>query len=69
MYPRHLAHGRVARRGQTVTPDLPDRTRERIRGLVGAIAAEEFEFSPTADCTWCDFKKICPRHHLKDAPL
>jgi hypothetical protein len=52
-----------------MTPDLPDRTRQRIRGLVGAIAAEEFQFSPTADCTWCDFKKICPRHHLKDAPL
>ena len=46
MYPRHLARGRVARRGQTVTPDLADRTRERIRDLVGAIAAEEFEFSP-----------------------
>ena len=27
LYPRHLAHGRVARRAQTVTPDLPDRTR------------------------------------------
>ena len=52
-----------------MTPDLADRTRERIRDLVGAIAAEQFEFSPDADCTWCEFKKICPRHHLKDVPL
>ena len=35
----------------------------------GAIVSEQFEFSPTADCTWCEFKKICPRHHLKDVPL
>ena len=70
MYPRLLlAQGRVVRRGQTVTPDLPDRTRQRIRGLLRDIVAEEFEFSPTADCQWCDFKEICPRHHLKDAPL
>ena len=27
MYPRHLAHGRAARREQTVTPDLAERTR------------------------------------------
>ena len=52
-----------------MTPDLPDRTRERIEGFVAAIVAEQFAFSPTADCTWCEFKKICPRHHLKDVPL
>jgi superfamily I DNA/RNA helicase/RecB family exonuclease len=69
MYPRHLTRGRIARRAQTMTPDLPERTRQRVRDLVGAIASEQFEFSPTADCTWCDFRKICPRHHLQDAPL
>ena len=69
MYPRHLAHGRAARRMQTVTPDLPERTQQRIRDLVGAIVSEQFAFSATADCTWCEFKKICPRHHLKDVPL
>ncbi|MEP6813657.1 MAG: PD-(D/E)XK nuclease family protein, partial [Actinomycetota bacterium] len=69
MYPRHLVRGRAARRTQTITPELPDRTEQRIRDLVTAITSERFEFSPTADCTWCDFKKICPRHHLKDVPL
>jgi RecB family exonuclease len=69
LYPRHLARGRAARREQTVTPDLLDRTEKRIRELIGAIVAEQFEFSATADCGWCEFKKLCPRHHLRDLPL
>ena len=68
LFPRHLAQGRVARRGRTVTPDLVDTTRTRIRGLVGDIVAERFEFSPDADCRYCDFVRLCPRH-VKEVPL
>ena len=69
LYPRHVASGRVARREQPVTPDLVDRTRERILGLVADIAAERFDFSEEADCKFCEFKPICLRHHGGDVPL
>ena len=69
VYPAHMADGRVAQRGQTVTPDLVERTRERVRGLVAEIVAERFEYSPQADCMFCDFKRICPRHFGGDAPV
>ena len=69
MYPRHLAHGHAARREQTVTPELRGTDAAADPRPRRAIVAEQFEFSPDADCTWCEFKRICPRHHLKDVPL
>ena len=69
LYPRLIAYGKLTRRGQTVTPELVDDTRARVRENIGQIAAEKFEFSPEANCTFCDFRTICPRHHLKDLPL
>jgi hypothetical protein len=69
LYPRHISYGRLARRTQAATPDLADRTRGRVRELAGEIAAERFDFSPTADCKFCEFKKLCPRHFGKDVPL
>ena len=69
LYPRKVAYGKLVRRGQTVTPELVERTRERIRDDVAGVVAERFEFSPTADCTWCEFKQLCPRHHGGEVPL
>jgi hypothetical protein len=68
LYPAHIAYDKLARRGQTVTADLVDRTRDRIRGLFGEIAAERFDFSPDADCQFCEFLRMCPRH-VRDVPL
>ena len=42
---------------------LAETTRARLRDLIARIAAEEFDYSPDADCDWCEFKTICPRHH------
>jgi superfamily I DNA/RNA helicase/CRISPR/Cas system-associated exonuclease Cas4 (RecB family) len=36
------------------------RVETRIRELLGLIRSEEFAPSPTADCTFCSFKPICP---------
>ena len=69
VYPRLQAHGRVVRREQPVTPDLVERTRQRIVGLVADIAAERFDFSEEVDCRFCEFKGICLRHHGGDVPL
>ncbi|MDQ2983475.1 MAG: ATP-dependent helicase [Actinomycetota bacterium] len=69
LYVRHTARGKITRRGQAMTSDLTDRTAQRVRDLVARIGAEEFDFSETADCTFCDFKPICPRHHGRDVPL
>lgn len=62
LFPKEQAHGRVTRRGQTVTADLTEKTRERIRAIVADVVTERFDFSPEADCRYCDFVKICPRH-------
>jgi DNA helicase II / ATP-dependent DNA helicase PcrA len=69
LYPKLVAYGKLTRRKQTIGPELADRTRERIRGMVGEIVAERFDFSPEADCMWCPFKGICPRHYGQDAPV
>jgi putative RecB family exonuclease len=70
LYPRLVsAKGELTRRSQAATPDLADRTKQRIRDQVGAIVAERFDFSDTADCSWCEFKNLCPRHHGGDVPL
>jgi ATP-dependent DNA helicase UvrD/PcrA len=69
LYPRILQAAGICRRSQTVTPDHADRTRERVRTNIAGIVAEELDFSPEADCKWCEFKRICPRHHGGDAPL
>jgi DNA helicase-2/ATP-dependent DNA helicase PcrA len=69
LYPRKLSYGKITRRGQTMSLDLQERTRGRVRDAIAEIASEHFDFSAEADCTWCDFKRICPRHHGKDAPL
>jgi len=69
LYPRLQAHGKLTRRGQKVTPDLVERTRQRIRENVAAVVSERFEFSPEADCQWCEFKQLCPRHHGGEVPL
>ena len=69
LYPRHTAHGKIGSRSRTVTPDLVATTRERIVDLVEKIAAERFDFSAEADCKFCDFKPLCPRHHGGDVPV
>jgi superfamily I DNA/RNA helicase/RecB family exonuclease len=62
------AYGRVKTRGRDVDSELSGKTRERMRGLIAEIVAEHFDFSPEADCKFCDFKSICPRHH-GDVPV
>ncbi len=52
-----------------VTPTSPTERATRIRELVAAIRAERFDFSPEADCGWCEFKQLCPRHHGKQVPV
>jgi superfamily I DNA/RNA helicase/RecB family exonuclease len=69
LYPRKLARGKLVRRGQQMSADLADRTRTRLADLLARIRAEEFAFSPEADCQWCEFKQLCPRHHGQDVPL
>jgi superfamily I DNA/RNA helicase/RecB family exonuclease len=69
LYPRIVLASGISRRSQTVTPDLADRTRERVRTNIAAVVDERFDFAPTADCQWCEFKRICPRHFGGDAPL
>ncbi len=62
------AYGRVKTRGRDVDPALRETTRERLRSLIARVAAEQFDYSPEADCDYCDFKTICPRHH-GDVPV
>jgi len=69
LYPRLQAGGKMQRRGQQVTPDLVELTRKRVRDNVAQVVAERFDFSPQADCKWCEFKQLCPRHHEGDLPL
>jgi superfamily I DNA/RNA helicase/RecB family exonuclease len=69
LYPRKVLKTGIVRRAQTVTPDLVDRTRQRIRQNVANIVAENLDFSPEADCQWCDFRNICPRWYGRDLPL
>jgi superfamily I DNA/RNA helicase/RecB family exonuclease len=69
LYPRLVSRGALTRRSQTMTPELADRTEHRIREQIAAIADERFDFSDTADCTWCEFKNLCPRHHGGGVPL
>jgi len=57
------AYGRLVTRGQDVNPGLYDQTRERLRDLIEKITAEQFDFSPEAECDFCQFKSICPRYH------
>jgi RecB family exonuclease len=69
LYPRLVSRGALTRRSQTMTPGLADHTEQRIREQIAAIADERFDFSDTADCTWCEFKSLCPRHHGGGVPL
>ena len=69
LYPRIVQASGLARRGQSVSPDLTERTRERVRANIAAIVEERFEQSAEADCRWCEFKRICPRHFGGDVPL
>jgi DNA helicase II / ATP-dependent DNA helicase PcrA len=69
LYPRDLKASGLTRRSQTVTPDLTEATRERLRRDIAAIVAERFDFGPQADCQWCEFKRVCPRHYGGDVPL
>jgi len=57
------AYGRLKQVGRDVDSALCAQTRERLRALIAQIAAEHFDYSPDADCQFCDFKSICPRHH------
>jgi RecB family exonuclease len=57
LYPRKLTSG-GARRSHPVTPDLTDRTHDRVRASIAGAAAERFDFSPEADCKWCEFKPV-----------
>jgi putative RecB family exonuclease len=59
----------VVHREQFVTPGLAEATRDRVRGLIGEIAAEHFDPSPDADCGFCEFKSLCPRWYGRDVPL
>ncbi len=68
VHPGHVAGGKIGKRGQDATPELAGATRERVRGLVAQIAGERFAFSPEAECKFCDFQTICPRH-VKDVPV
>jgi len=58
LYPRIVLASGISRRSQTVMPDLADRTRERVRTNIAAVVEERFDFAPTADCQWCEFKRI-----------
>ena len=69
LFPRIVQAAGLARRAQTVSPDLADRTRERVRNDIAAVVAERFDHSADADCQWCEFKRLCPRHFGKDVPL
>jgi DNA helicase-2/ATP-dependent DNA helicase PcrA len=69
LYPRDVKASGLTRRSQTVTSDLTEATRNRMREDVAAIVGERFDFSPDADCQWCDFKRVCPRHFGGDVPL
>ena len=69
VYPRVPQAGGLARRAQTVTPDLGERTEARVRAASESIVAERFDFSPEADCRWCEYKRLCPRHFGRDVPL
>jgi len=69
LYPRAISYGKLTRRGQRMSTDLTDRTRARLTELLAAIRAERFDFSANADCQWCQFKQLCPRHHGQDVPL
>jgi hypothetical protein len=52
-----------------MTSDLAERTEQRLREQIGAVVAERFDFSQAADCGWCEFKNLCPRHHGGGVPL
>ncbi len=52
-----------------MTPELAERDTRAGPRLIAAIVAEQFDFSPEADCKWCEFKRICPRHHGGDVPV
>ncbi len=64
----------LSRLRSRLRPACPPRPRRRLRALrhdpraasarsIREIAAEHFEYSPDADCDFCQFKSICPRHH------
>jgi ATP-dependent exoDNAse (exonuclease V) beta subunit len=69
IYPRKVLASGLARRSQTASADLAERTRQRVRALVAAIVEERFDPSPDADCQWCEYKRICRRHFGGDVPL
>jgi superfamily I DNA/RNA helicase/RecB family exonuclease len=69
LYPRLVSYGRCTSRKQTVAPDLTERTEQRIRDAIASIVAERFDFADTADCQWCEFKNLCPRHYGASVPL
>jgi RecB family exonuclease len=69
LYPRKILASGLTRRSQAATPDLAERTRERVRALLAAIVEERFDHSPVADCQWCEFKRVCPRYFGGEVPL
>ena len=51
--------------------------KEPMRSILSIVPADEeqvallikFAFSPDADCGFCDFRPLCPRHHGQDVPV
>lgn len=58
VYPGHTTFGKVTTRIQK--PDQAKKALEKLPGLIEGVLKEDFRPSPTADCTWCKFKVICP---------
>ena len=58
VYPGHMSFNKVTSRIQK--PEQAKKVLERLPGLIDGVLAEDFRPSPTADCTWCKFKVICP---------
>jgi superfamily I DNA/RNA helicase/RecB family exonuclease len=53
-----LSRGDVAKRSQT--PEEAEAAIARLPELIEGVLAEDFRPKPTADCTWCKFKPLCP---------
>ncbi len=58
VYPGHMTFGKVTTRIQK--PDQAKKALEKLPRLIEGVLDEDFRPSPTADCTWCKFKVICP---------
>jgi superfamily I DNA/RNA helicase/RecB family exonuclease len=53
-----LSRGDVAKRSQT--PEEAEAAIQRLPELIKGVLDEDFRPKPTADCTWCRFKPLCP---------